>query len=65
MRSPTIIPNVRAALCSALHPFEGLVDPAPFFVFNKKFFFFSFLKIKTKRINPKWYYLIVHFEHLS
>lgn len=26
--TPMIIPNVRAALCSARHPFVGLIDPS-------------------------------------
>jgi hypothetical protein len=29
-----MIPKVLAALCSALHPLLGLVDPAPFSVFH-------------------------------
>lgn len=31
---PMIIPRVLAALCSAFQPFEGRVEPAPFYILS-------------------------------
>lgn len=47
-----IIPSVLAALCSAFQPFEGRVEPAPFYIF--------ILSGKKRRMENIFFFEIIH-----